>query len=131
MKRRNRNDPFYFDWHYGVWKPVSIPTPGWREDKITIVLDKGSKECEQQLTESRGYLRTHSFLTTFSKGAAPNTLKTGLGLEGEIQRTIACCPTRVVYSSSVARSFLNWEWKDRNYVTQTQDFLWLETIYSN
>ena len=50
---------------------------------------------------------THSFLTTFSKGAAPNTLKTGLGLEGEIQRTIACCPTRVVYSSSVARSFLN------------------------
>lgn len=50
---------------------------------------------------------THSFLTTFSKGAAPNTLKTGLGLEGDIQRTIACCPTRVVYSSSVARSFLN------------------------
>lgn len=106
MKRRNRNDPFYFDLHKGVWKPVWIPTPRRREDKITIVLDKGSKECKQ-LTESKGCQGTHSFLTTFSKGAAPNTLKTGLGLEGEIQRTIACCPTRVVYSSSVARSFLN------------------------
>lgn len=56
---------------------------------------------------SKEYLRTQLTLTTFSKGAAPNTLKTGLGLEGEIQRTIACCPTRVVYSSNVARSFLN------------------------
>lgn len=46
-------------------------------------------------------------LTTFSKGAAPNTLKTGLGLEGEIHSTMACWPTRVVYSSNVARSFLN------------------------
>lgn len=45
-------------------------------------------------------------LTTFSRGAAPNTLKTGLGLEGEIHSTMACWPTLVVYSSRVARSFL-------------------------
>lgn len=45
-------------------------------------------------------------LTTFSKGAAPNTLNTGFGLEGEIQSTMACWPTLVVYSSSVARNFL-------------------------
>lgn len=44
--------------------------------------------------------------TTFSSGAAPNTLNTGLGLEGEMQRTIACWPTLVVYSSRVALSFL-------------------------
>lgn len=28
--------------------------------------------------------------TTFSRGAAPNTLNTGLGLEGEMHSTIAC-----------------------------------------
>lgn len=52
--------------------------------------------------------------TTFSKGAAPNTLKTGLGLEGEMHRTMACCPTLVVYSSSVARSFLKQRHKTVN-----------------
>lgn len=45
-------------------------------------------------------------LTTFSRGAAPNTLNTGLGLEGEMHNTMACWPTLVVYSSNVARSFL-------------------------
>lgn len=45
-------------------------------------------------------------LTTFSNGAAPNTLNTGFGLEGEMHNTIACWPTRVVYSSRVALSFL-------------------------
>lgn len=45
-------------------------------------------------------------LTTFSRGAAPKTLNTGFGLEGETHSTMACWPTLVVYSSSVARSFL-------------------------
>lgn len=45
-------------------------------------------------------------LTTFSRGAAPKTLNTGLGLEGEMHSTMACWPTLVVYSSRVARSFL-------------------------
>lgn len=45
-------------------------------------------------------------LTTFSRGAAPNTLNTGLGLDGEMHSTMACWPTLVVYSSRVARSFL-------------------------
>ena len=66
------------------------------------------KEERPKSTQSRGPLGTAQILlTTFSKGAAPNTLKTGLGLEGEMQSTIACCPTRVVYSSNVALSFLN------------------------
>lgn len=68
----------------------------------------GLQGCLETRREGDRFI-TQLFLqtpTTFSKGAAPNTLKTGLGLEGEMQRTMACCPTRVVYSSSVARSFL-------------------------
>lgn len=85
-------------------KPVSAPTPGWREDKITIVLDKGSKECEQQLRKQRVSENTQFSYHILQRSCTEHTLKTGLGLEGrEIQRTIACCPTRVVYSSSVAQ----------------------------
>lgn len=43
-------------------------------------------------------------------------------MEGEMHRTMACCPTLVVYSSSVARSFLK-----QRHGAVSRDQLLLET----
>ena len=75
--------------------------------KILMIKQKSMVNSKDNLVECPSLLGTVPALTTFSRGAAPNTLNTGLGLEGETHRTMACCPTLVVYSSSVALSFLH------------------------
>ena len=67
---------------------------------------KNNKITKKTTTKMVGYGTT---LTTDSRGCDPNTLNDEPDCEflpGVQHNTIACCPTRVVYSSNVLLSFL-------------------------